>query len=233
MALSGSVMRPLPLLLCAALLASACSRDSAEIGGGSPSAGGVVKATVSKVLPSREAKAQAEAAQAVTPEQIAAAALQSIKGPVLLATLQAAGATTVFGQQGRNGAMRSYATPDNRGLVLRDGMLAATRGFGRDLMSSETEESAALILAREEGTARRVQRYLDGSGTERPVPMTCEIRRGETVTQGPVTATQMIELCAPVDAQNSYLVNEAGQIVASRQWIGPKLGYLSLQVLRD
>lgn len=220
---------------CAALLLAAlgaCARDSAGVGESGSAAGGLVKGGVSALMPGRKAKA----APAPDPGALAQAALASVKGPVMLASFQAAPqAQFVLGMVGENGAMRSYQTPDQRGVVLRGGILAATRGFGRDLMSSDTEEVGRLIRAAQAGEAPRVQRYLDGAGTERPLPMRCTVTPGATIDQGGIQATQVAEHCEGSGAKvdNLYLVAEGGRILASQQWAGPGIGTLILQVLRD
>ncbi|MDV7271440.1 YjbF family lipoprotein [Thioclava sp. A2] len=222
--------RALALAALTALSLAACSRDSAEIG--AKSGAGPAKGTLSRMLPF----GKPTPAQPASAEQIAASALQSIEGPVLLAQFDN-GATVIFAERGRNGEMRTYLSPDGRSLSLRGGMIAATRGFGRDVMSSDATQSAALVSARQGGTVPRVQYYLDGDGRERPYPMTCTITPTEPVTQGTgdqsLTVTPVTELCEPAQAQNSYMVNEAGQIIASRQWIGPRMGYLTITALRD
>lgn len=220
------------LLLMLAL--TACARDSAGVGESAPAAGGLVKGSVAALMPGRKAKAAP--APAPDPGALAQAALASVKGPVMLGAFQAAPqAQFVLGMVGENGAMRSYQTPDQRGVVLRGGLLAATRGFGRDLMSSDTEEVGRLIRAAQAGEAPRVQRYLDGAGTERPLPMRCTVTPGAVVDQGGLQARQVAEHCEGSGAKidNLYLVAEGGRILASQQWAGPGLGTLILQVLRD
>lgn len=173
-----------------------------------------------------------------TPDQIAAAALQSFAGPLMLVTLEAQGQTTVMGLYGENGPMRTYALPSEQSIILRNGILAATRGFGNDVMSAETDEVAALIRSRKEGVAAKVQRYLDAENVERPLPMQCAVQRGEgseyEIAGARFSGTQMIEACAfqGQAVGGAYLVSDKGDVLASRQWIGPELGYVTLQTLR-
>lgn len=228
-----ALARGLGGLALIALVTAGCARDSAGLGAPKASVG----AKLGGLLPGRKAAAPAEAPTTPAPD-LAQAALASIPGPVVLASFEANGAQMVFGLVGENGAMRSYQSPDQRGLVLRAGLLAATRGFGNDLMSSETAAVSTLIHARRPGTAERVQRYLDGSGTERPVPMRCTVALGAEVSQpiGAITyaGQQVAEHCEGSGAviDNVYIVSPEGRIVMSRQWLGPALGYVTLQVLR-
>ncbi|MDD8023201.1 MAG: YjbF family lipoprotein [Paracoccaceae bacterium] len=224
-------------LLIATLAVAGCSRDSAGLERGAGGAA-LVKGGLGAVLPGKRAAATAPV-QAPNPAQLAQAALASVKGPVLLATFEAVGAPTVLGMVGENGTMRSYQTPDQRGVMLRAGLLAGTRGYGRDLMSADTDAVARLIRARQAGSAPRVQRYLDGNGVERPVPMTCTVTPGASMTQElagiAYSGQQVSEHCEGSGAviDNGYLVAADGRVLVSRQWVGPGLGYLVLQSLRD
>lgn len=227
--------RPLLTALAAAVALSACASDTAGVAQGGASASSTLKAGLALVMPGSEAAQTAPQ----NPEALAQAALSSVKGPVMLATFEASGATMVFGMVGENGAMRSYNSPDQRGIVLRNGMLAATRGFGEDLMSADTEGVAKLVTSRSAGTAERVQRYLDGDGTERPVPMRCAVSIGQPVSQTlsgiAYSGVQVAEHCEGSGAvvDNGYLVSTKGRVLVSRQWAGPSLGYVMFQSLRD
>lgn len=174
------------------------------------------------------------------PEKLAASAMASFKGPLILAQIEKAGLLTALGETGRNGAVRTFATPNEQTIMLRGGLLAGTRGLGDDLMSSETEAVAALIRARQPGTAARTYRYLDGEGVERPLPMRC------TITAGPAKSfdfagrhydtRQMDEACqatsTTLSVGNSYWVTGDGTLALSRQWIGPTLGHVTIQLVR-
>lgn len=227
--------RSLLAALAAAVALGACSRDTAGVTSGGASASGTLKAGLALVMPGSGSAPTAPP----SPEALAQAALSSVKGPVVLATFEASGATMVFGMVGENGAMRSYNSPDQRGIVLRNGLLAATRGFGEDLMSASTEGVAQLVTARRAGTAERVQRYLDGDGTERPVPMRCAVSVGQPVSQTlsgiAYSGVQVAEHCEGSGAvvDNGYLVSAEGRVLVSRQWAGPSLGYMVFQSLRD
>ena len=82
----------------------------------------------------------------------------------------------------------------------------------------------ALVAAGQSGTARRIMRYYSGDGLERRLDFTCQIGPGPK-------AGVMVEDCQGhgLSFQNSYLPS-AG---VSRQWIGPGLGYATIQVLRN
>ena len=178
-------------------------------------------------------------AKPVDAETIAREGLAANKGPMILASLENHGFTQILGMTGENGSMRTYFTPDNQAVILRGGMLAGTRGFGFDITSAETEALGALVRGRRAGTAQLVLRMLDGLGIERPLPLECTTRAGAS-TSYPFagitwSGTQMVAHCEGqgYSLDNTFIVANSGQIVASRQWVGPTVGYMTIQLLRD
>lgn len=174
----------------------------------------------------------------LTAEQMAARALAANPAPLILAGLETAGTAQVMAMVGQNGNMRTYMTPNQQALIIRSGILTGTKGLGHDLSVAETEGTAALIRGRRSGQAQRTMRYLGGDWTERPLPLDCTvvIGGGKSFTFAGTSwnATQVTETCkgGGVKIQNSYLVTASGQIPVSRQWIGPDLGYVTIQTIR-
>jgi hypothetical protein len=221
--------------MIAAMLLAGCGSDTSRTEG-SRIALGVVQGLKAKLAPGKAAAT----AGVPDPERLAASAQASFKGPLILAQIESAGLLSALGETGRNGPVRTFATPNEQTLVLRDGLLTATRGLGHDLMSAETADAAALILGRRAGTAARTYRYLDGEGIERPLPMAC------TVTTGPAKSfdfarhhydtLQVDESCrattATLSVAMSYWVTADGTVALSRQWIGPALGHVTIQLVR-
>ncbi|WP_246098803.1 YjbF family lipoprotein [Paracoccus laeviglucosivorans] len=171
-------------------------------------------------------KADATPAQPRDPNEMAATALRVNKGPLILVGLESQGSTQVMAMTGENAGQRTYMTPNEQALVLRGGMLVGTRGLGHDLSVADSAQSAALIRASRGGQTQRVMRYWTGDGLERPMTLTC------TIGAGPRPGV-MVESCenGPLTFQNNYMV-QGGRITVSRQWIGPNLGYVTIQELR-
>ena len=159
---AGRTFRRGALATAAALALAGCGSDTSKTEG-TTLALGVVKGVTAKLAPRKGAGGGG----VPDPERLAALAKASFKGPLILAQIEKAGLLTALGETGRNGAVRTFATPNEQTLVFRDGLLTATRGLGNDLMSAKTAAVAALILNRRPGTAARTYRYLDGEGTER------------------------------------------------------------------
>lgn len=188
-------------------------------------AGGAVKSVTAIMRP-----AKATAAQPANTEAMVASALRSNSGPLILAGVESRGMQTILGMTGENGGMRTYVTPGQQSLILRNGIVVGSRGFGNDLMSADVAGVSALIRTRRAGSGERTHRYLDGEGIERPLPLRCTVQTGAAQEGG----LQVIESCAGNGAkfENHYLVNGAGGIVVSRQWIGPAMGHVTIQTVR-
>ncbi len=188
---------------------------------------------MARPAPPPAAEAATPEAQAAATAQAAAAALKAVSGPAILATIETMGGAMPLGMVGDSNGVRTYATAAQQQLMLRGGLLAGTRGLGHDLMSSDTAAVGALIRGQRAGTAPRVQRYLDGEWRERPLNLTCQVAPKGTISAGGVSGMQMAETCTGggVTIQNSYVVS-GGTILGSRQWVGPQIGHVSIQVLR-
>lgn len=175
---------------------------------------------VGQVLSGRQS---APAAPAPDPQAMAAEALSVNKGPLILVGLESLGTTQVLALTGENGGMRTYMTESEQAVILRGFMLTGTRGLGNDLSVAEASGTAALVGAGRSGTAQRTMRYFSADGLERPLVFDCQIGPGPR-------PGVMVEDCTGhgLSFQNSYLPG-AG---VSRQWIGPVLGYATVQTLR-
>lgn len=170
-------------------------------------------------------KPQAPSAPARTPQEMAAEALRVNPAPLVMVGFESLGRTQVMAMTGENGSVRTYMAPSKEALIIRDGMVIGTRGLGNDLSVAEPA-TEALIRAGRTGQAPRVMRYWSGDGLERPLNFNC------SVGPGPKPGV-ILESCEGHGArfQNNY-APQGGHLPVSRQWLGPKLGYVTIQVLR-
>ncbi len=216
------IRKSMRLSVSIALLAAlaACGNDRPE--GGSTL--GIMGKAATQIVAQR--KASSQPAPARDPAEMAASALRVNPGPLIMVTLESMGTTQVMAMTGENNGMRTYMTPNEQAVILRNGLLVATRGLGNDLSVAEASGPASLILAGRSGEAKRVMRYYSGDGLERPLPLDCRVGPGPK-------AGVTIESCEGFGAkiQNNYIVS-GGRATVSRQWAGPKLGYLTIQTLR-
>lgn len=203
-------------------LLSACGNGSGDETDSGPLL--VLGRTAAEAVMARRAPAQ-PASPAKSPQEAAAEALRVNPGPLIQVGFESLGRTQVMAMTGQNGAMRTYMTPAEEALILRGGMLIGTRGLGNDLSVAEPQ-TEALIRAGRSGSGQRVMRYFSGDGRERPLQFTCAVGPGPG-------AGVTVESCEGHGAsfQNSYMV-QGGQITVSRQWVGPALGYVTVQTLR-
>ncbi|SPH24537.1 hypothetical protein DEA8626_03589 [Defluviimonas aquaemixtae] len=211
----------------------ACGTDTSKTEG-SQIAVGIAKELASRVAPGKK-----KAAGTPDPEKLAASAKSSFSGPIIVAQMEKTGLLTALGEIGRNAGVRTFVTPSEQAIMLRQGLLVGTRGLGNDLMSTELGSAAALVGGRTGGQTQRVWRYLDGEGIERPLPMNCTITRGPaksfTFAGNAHSTVQMDENCSGqgLSISNSYWVTGNGTIALSHQWIGPALGHVTIQLVRN
>jgi len=211
-----------------AILAGAALAALAACGNTGPdeSGGGPLSELLRTATETVGARRTAEpAAPARSPQEAAAEALRVNPGPLIQAGFEGLGRNQVMALTGQNGRLRTYMTPAEEAVILRDGLLIGTKGLGRDLSVAEPG-TEALIRAGQSGSGTRIMRYLSGDGLERPLQFAC------TTAPGPNPGV-IVESCEGhgTTFQNNYLVQN-GQIPVSRQWIGPGLGYVTIQTLR-
>lgn len=213
-------IRGAALALMLPLAAAGCAGGSTS--GDRESGPGIGGSLVRAVMGQRRAAAEPQAAP--DPQGMAARALAINPGPLILVGLEQLGTTQVLALTGENRGMRTFMTSGEQSVIMRGMMLSGTRGLGNDLSVAEADQSAALIAAGRSGTARRVMRYYSGDGLERPLDFTCRIAPGPN-------AGVMVETCQGhgLRFENSYLPARG----ISRQWVGPALGYATVQVLRN
>ncbi|MDP0929658.1 YjbF family lipoprotein [Paracoccus onubensis] len=220
--MSKTAIRNTALACAAAVIVSACGNQGDDQNA-SPFA--IAAKTTAQAVAARRAANKEPAAPPKTPEQMAAEALRVNPGPLIMVGFESLGRTQVMALTQENGGMRTYMTPAEEALIMRGGMVTGTRGLGNDLSVAEPG-TEALIRASRSGSARRVMHYYSGDGLERPIDFTC------TVAAGP-NPSVMAESCEGhgISFQNSFMV-QGGQIPVSRQWLGPALGYVTIQTLR-
>ena len=211
----------LSALLVAGVAACGNSDDGADL----PPVAIAIAAIGDTVREMRADEAAAEASAKRTPEQMAAEALRVNPAPLVMVGFESLGRTQVLAMTGQNGSMRTYMAPSKEAIIMRDGMVIGTRGLGNDQSVIEAQTDP-LIRAARPGKGSRIMRYYSGDGLERALAYECEVAPGPK--PGVVTET-----CTGNGArfQNNYMP-QGGQIPVSRQWLGPKLGYVTVQTLR-
>ena len=179
------------------------------------------------------------------PAQVQAAvnqALDVLDGPLALATFEKTKNNVVLRQIETNGPYRTWTSwsqvQERRSITTRNGMVTATRGLRNDLMSSNIDQTLALVSARKSGNALRVQRYLDGENQIVELHANCTITRGGSarVQVGAINrmTVEMTESCqnGSQNFRNIYRVDGQGRVVQSVQWLNDFYGVTVVQALR-
>lgn len=166
------------------------------------------------------------------------AQLDASPGAYLLARIEVTGGDALMVVAGRNGPVRTWTTAEGTTIALREGVLVATRGLrGLDLMSAAVPSIGQL----QQGTGRvtRSHFYLDGDDQTVRRDFVCELRNAgaETVIviERSYPVRHIVESCTGAAGafENQYWIEASGFLRRSRQWIGPELGSVELDLLKD
>ncbi len=156
--------------------------------------------------------------------------------PVLMdAGLEKFGSSEGLVRISSRGPIEIWRAEEGDTLTLRQGIVLGTRAFTPDLFSVEAALPSQWMDATRPATAERIHRYVDGleqvyirayscvfSETSRDeLPLGAETLQLNRTDEDCYNATQSFT--------NSYWMNGSGQMVLSRQWLGPELGYLLLK----
>lgn len=164
--------------------------------------------------------------------------LAQVSGPVIIGA--ARGGAEIFYLIGvrDNGPYRTYATGTRQTMTLRQGVVTATRGAGNDLMSSNIEQTLALLRSGKDGQARRVMQYLDAEDITYDLVLDCRITTGLSAPAGQAIAQmpgrKMTEDCTSgaISFSNSYSLDGTGRVTASVQWLSTDTGPVVFKELR-
>ncbi|SDK67930.1 YjbF family lipoprotein [Aliiruegeria lutimaris] len=157
------------------------------------------------------------------------------EAPQIAAILESRDGGAVLRQVARNGDVTTWRSAGGDTLSLEDGIIVATQSLTPDILSVE-----GLFPSRWRSMARplettRLHRHVDGEEKVVIRGYQCEISQGvsDIVTiagkSRPVSRTD--ESCFNADQSftNSYWLDNSGELVQSRQWLGDDLGYIRLQ----
>lgn len=162
------------------------------------------------------------------------AALTSTPRPVMQIGLIDAGTAGNMLLEARNGAFEQYLSPNGASMTFNRGMLHQSIGFGEALMATKVDQSLALVLRGQSGSADRIHTYLGGDDRQYFRTYRCVItNQGLRTVQLPNRSTSarlMRESCRNAEHafDNLYWVEQGrAEIIQSRQWAGPNLGAVS------
>lgn len=218
-----------PLICIAALGLSACGSDP-EAQQGIAKAKAIAKTIMTRGTGTSE--------PAPTPEEALIATLQASSVPVAAIAIEAQAVALPFVETARNGRVRTWTNGAKQTISTNGGLIVATRGYGDDLMASDSPEIISLIANKRNGSENREMYFNDGSDTNIRFVVPCSITRGGTeniqTLSGLVSTTKMVESCATgaFEVQNTYWVNGGGTTLQSRQWLSSGIGYVVFSQVR-
>ncbi len=173
----------------------------------------------------------------VTPQEVVQT-LSRNPNPISLVDLEKRGSQALMAQIQNNRGYRTYATPQRQTVTVRGGMMTSTRGIGGDLMSSYVEELLPVVQSRSRGIAEYELRFLNSEDISYTLTYTCAVHVGAPmdVVSGLVneTGVMMQAICTGDGPSftNSYVVAADGEILSTRQWMGPFNEYIAFQQIR-
>lgn len=178
---------------------------------------------------------------AVAQQAVAAPAdvLAQVSGPVIIGAARDGAEIFYLIGVRDNGPYRTYATGTRQTMTFRQGVVTATRGTGDDLMSSDVQQTLALLQSGSDGKARRLMQFLDGEDRTIDLVLDCTITAGLSAPSGTDLAAlpgrKMTEDCISdsVSFRNSYHLDEVGRVTASVQWLSVRTGPVLFQELRQ
>lgn len=215
--------------LVAALTLAACASDNRP-----PGIGATLAKTFGGVVLGR-------GGDGASPASMTAADIATLDGPAVRVLVNATGQSLIMRGVARNDRRVTYETPDGgRSVVLMDGILVATRGFGADLMGTRVGALPAILARGGASPTAYTRSYetLSGSDAIRVFEVPCAaVREGrETVEVGgrTVDAVKITEGCQAGGGSTllNYYWLSGGRVVKSSQFVADGLGFIEIETLR-
>lgn len=138
------------------------------------------------------------------------------------------------------GAVRIWRAADGSQIVLREGVLIATRGLGNDVESTLSRTMAALVTSRTASPGLHRLYVVTGENGTEAIDLSCEagVLGEETIEiVGRKIATLHLRAdCrhdAGVESYDFWVDRHSAVVWQSRQWAGPALGHISTRLLKE
>ena len=135
----------------------------------------------------------------------------------------------------RRGPVTIWQTGDNAQIIIRNGLVTGSRGIGNDLASSDYRGTLTAI-SRRAGTDQRTLYLRNDLGGQYSLLLSCTLSdlgaEEITIVERRFATRHLRQDCTYADGSASYdfwVESRSGEILQSRQWIGPKIGYLHLR----
>ncbi|MEM1362345.1 MAG: YjbF family lipoprotein [Pseudomonadota bacterium] len=157
--------------------------------------------------------------------------------PVLAASLEGRGTSNVFALSATNGNVQSWVTNDNVAIFTEDGLVVGTAGLTYDLYTAQAPTPADWGPVPLPASGDRIHRRIGGDDKIIIDSFSCEYQDAGRVDldtpTGVVSARVVIEACGNTERsfENAYFLDRSDQVLATRQWLGPGIGFVSMQFI--
>lgn len=159
--------------------------------------------------------------------------------PILVGVFEERGSSNTLQLKARNGRTRTWITGDNVALYETDGLIIGTSGLVFDLYTAQAPTPPQWRAARLPARGDRVHRRIAGDGQIVIESYSCDFIPKGTVPfdtpQGRIQSREVTESCGDgeISFDNTYLLDGSGRVVATRQWLGPGIGFVTVQFLES
>jgi len=147
------------------------------------------------------------------------------------------GALAHLKQVGQNGNVTSWMSSDHYTVSMDRGVVVATRGFGQDLMGANADNTLQALAAggspiaiegdEYHGMYRRQLSYLSADNKSWSILAGCRMSSG-AFDNGMVRHVETCATHSGIRFENTYWLNDDGQIMHSRQWPSAAIGLMDI-----
>jgi len=137
------------------------------------------------------------------------------------------------------GQLRTWRTGGDSQIVLRDGVIAATRGVGHDIGSVNADVAVRAIQQRRPISGPHTLYVKTGDNEVREIDLQCEMRKVKdenlVIVGRSFPVVHLQENCTGgggVVAYDYWVDRRDSTVWQTRQWGGPDLGYVRTRLLK-
>lgn len=141
------------------------------------------------------------------------------------------------------GRVEIWESSDKAQIFLRNGVVTGTRGVGGDIIAADAKSTVFALQKRTQSGGIRSFVVSDGDSTSTDYQFRCDVRNlgveSISVVNQLFTTDHLQELCVGGPSRQEQLRNDywvqrsTGLVRKSRQWVGPRVGYFELILLKN
>ena len=141
------------------------------------------------------------------------------------------------------GAVEIWESSDKAQVFLRNGVVVGSRGIGGDIIAADADSTVRALQNRTQSGGIRTFVVSDGDNTTTDYQFRCDVenlgRERITIANQYLAVIHMQERCVggvsdSNELRNDYWVQTStGLVRKSRQWLGPRVGYFEMILLKN